>query len=288
MIQGSIPAHTGKPTHGPRNRHDSKGLSPHTRGNLHTVPGTGMIQGSIPAHTGKPADSLHRKSTLEVYPRTHGETSRNPAGTTGERGLSPHTRGNRRRQTLVTLRSRGLSPHTRGNPVALSCPWALERSIPAHTGKPRPPSSCRRCPGVYPRTHGETVDLIAEGNHGLGLSPHTRGNHGDQRGSGHCVWWVYPRTHGETPVFIVSGSEVEGLSPHTRGNQSPNAPGPIFSGSIPAHTGKPVTSFSTSFNVKVYPRTHGETITVTLSPVPAQGLSPHTRGNHQHTVLPVL
>ena len=73
-IGGSIPAHTGKPsarpgyqrrsqvyprTHGETIREAamsqySRGLSPHTRGNLQVAMDILDNQGSIPAHTGKP------------------------------------------------------------------------------------------------------------------------------------------------------------------------------------------------------------------------------------------
>ena len=56
-----------------------------------------------------------------------------------------------------------------------------------------------------------------------------------------------------------------------------------YPGSIPAHTGKPVALDKILYFLKVYPRTHGETIrapseTLYLSSV---GLSPHTRGNRE-------
>ena len=135
---GSIPAHTGKPTvaplsgsvgtvyprphgeAGPSARMSAidRGLSPPTRGSPWR-PGTGRSSArSIPAHTGKPRRGRRRGRVPEVYPRPHGEACAEVEDTLVTRGLSPPTRGSRR-------------------------PWrtppACRRSIPAHTGKPRPP-----------------------------------------------------------------------------------------------------------------------------------------------------
>ncbi len=113
---------------------------------------------------------------------------------------------------------------------------------------------------VYPRTHGETgddPDFVDDGN---GLSPYTRGNHrcgrssGDQFGSipvhtgkplcGAALPvcdWVYPRTHGETCHPVRRCKARYGLSPYTRGNPFRHSATAYHQGSIPVHTGKPLT-----------------------------------------------
>ena len=71
----------------------------------------------------------------------------------------------------------------------------------------------------------------------------------------------------------------KGLSPHTRGNRaaphSPESP----PGSIPAHTGEPSGTCQRPCSARVYPRTHGGTMAPDRIDPPAEGLSPHTRGN---------
>ena len=154
LLAWSIPAHTGKPaharsaaatigvyprTHGearrlPRGRPCIWGLSPHTRGSLLSGASVILILRSIPAHTGKPCRSCRCSCCLSVYPRTHGE-----AHYASRKGLL----------------TEGLSPHTRGSQGADRPSPAPLRSIPAHTGKPRPRPARPSATWVYPRTHGE-------------------------------------------------------------------------------------------------------------------------------------
>ena len=75
---------------------------------------------------------------MSVYPRTHGETTMAHDVLVSFKGLSPYTRGNRFSSSIV--------PMTFG-------------SIPVHTGKPRSNSGYADRQRVYPRTHGETLEL---------------------------------------------------------------------------------------------------------------------------------
>ena len=273
----SIPVHTGKPstptagcpsarvyprTHGETHRpgkwrSTTKGLSPYTRGNLPKEDRGGPGAGSIPVHTGKPSACWQIDRHTRVYPRTHGETCD---------------------AFEVVLKNHGLSPYTRGNPRSSSqmTPW--KRSIPVHTGKPRPTAQTSIFTRVYPRTHGETryaggyIDSLS------GLSPYTRGNP-INIGSLFAMWWsipvhtgkpempwdfsqgvqVYPRTHGETLYPVAPYDTIKGLSPYTRGNQQKIQYRGENHGSIPVHTGKPFAYLATACVSEVYPRTHGET-----------------------------
>ena len=255
---GSIPAHTGKPlflakwrlcrrvyprTHGEAGvgltpAEWEMGLSPHTRGSPNQGPVRREGQGSIPAHTGKPHCAVRRARAPWVYPRTHGEATERRAPARDDSGLSPHTRGSL---------SADAADGQRGG------------SIPAHTGKPATRRARGCCPRVYPRTHGEAASLFASEKNGRGLSPHTRGSlpaslvpgvgNGsipahtgkppqDRRRIGRI--WVYPRTHGEAGYEKLYAKAEEGLSPHTRGSPMPSKCPNRDTGSIPAHTGKPV------------------------------------------------
>ncbi len=93
--QGSIPAHTGKPTAGrqvegesrvyprphgeavhlDRRAHVGPGLSPPTRGSRVGSVARVVRLGSIPAHTGKPRAHRGCRRGRGVYPRPHGEAS---------------------------------------------------------------------------------------------------------------------------------------------------------------------------------------------------------------------
>ena len=96
-----------------------------------------------------------------------------------------------------------------------------------------------------------------------------------------CSKGVYPRTHGETSSRFPSSSVMKGLSPHTRGNRSMGIGLPSGTGSIPAHTGKPIRNGLQGNRQRVYPRTHGETAASLDGWVDEEGLSPHTRGNRK-------
>ena len=174
---GSIPVHTGKPptrrwrydgskvyprTHGEtvvrrgcQGRH--WGLSPYTRGNHNRRQRNRTVAGSIPVHTGKPTDDDGDTDTIEVYPRTHGETC--------ALGFGPET-------------LRGLSPYTRGNRTSIIHIETSRGSIPVHTGKPLHLREISLSIRVYPRTHGETFAKRTALHSSRGLSPYTRGNRG--------------------------------------------------------------------------------------------------------------
>ena len=131
-----------------------------------------------------------------------------------------------------------------------------------------------------------------------GLSPHTRGNRDgrpDQAPSQGSIpahtgepprrqrrrWTarVYPRTHGGTPSAPSAARSGTGLSPHTRGNRDRRRRPRNPVGSIPAHTGEPRSPCSPGPSCRVYPRTHGGTVSGPGSTEGPTGLSPHTRGN---------
>ena len=135
-----------------------------------------------------------------------------------------------------------------------------------------------------------------------GLSPPTRGNHGQaiqKRGarrsipahageptivtSSSLATLVYPRPRGGTfwawrwAVFRC------GLSPPTRGNPSNCSSVPCPSRSIPAHAGEPATGAAARRRREVYPRPRGGTLHYPLYSHSQLGLSPPTRGNQLAT-----
>ena len=87
--------------------------------------------------------------------------------------------------------------------------------------------------------------------------------------------------HGETLDWVPSALSIEGLSPHARGNRSFPSRSSHLRGTIPACTGKPSRSASTTSNARDYPRMHGETSGCDPEELREQGLSPHARGNQR-------
>ena len=260
------------------------GLSPYTRGN--PLPAIGQRDGpwSIPVHTGKPLHGRRPSHYQGVYPRTHGETYTAGKPQAFPRGLSPYTRGNRYNRMQGTC---------------------FTRSIPVHTGKPNVRIRRRQQERVYPRTHGETEYFRDPTASEKGLSPYTRGNPSWSASSRphegsipvHTgkptpsvgtfpVSTVYPRTHGETPDVCFCLGKVLGLSPYTRGNLRHRPPSRWSLWSIPVHTGKPYPVCDSPSSYWVYPRTHGETLTISSLDSHEWGLSPYTRGNLR--LLPFL
>ena len=151
---------------------------------------------------------------------------------------------------------------------------------------------------VYPRTHGETYSKSRVMLFVRGLSPYTRGNLGSiansanqlrsipvhtgkpfQRQTCPMIRKVYPRTHGETSYTRKRKKTERGLSPYTRGNLLRRTAQYRRLGSIPVHTGKPISPNIFLIVSRVYPRTHGETQIKLRRDCPSQGLSPYTRGN---------
>ena len=255
-----------------------RGLSPPTRGSRPGQADACARYGSIPAHTGKPRLYDLRGNFDRVYPRPHGEALAKATWKRHSKGLSPPTRGSPRRcarrlaDAAVYPRphgeagcrgqgqagSGGLSPPTRGSLERRAFARRCNRSIPAHTGKPRP----RRPPDlpsrVYPRPHGEASLALSSAASAQGLSPPTRGS---RDAGGHAVVGpgsipahtgkpprpprsaasrgVYPRPHGEAAVSPGSRPPQPGLSPPTRGSLMAGPGGRCTARSIPAHTGKP-------------------------------------------------
>ena len=255
----------------------AQGLSPHTRGNHIACAASRPAPGSIPAHTGEPRCRGGCRRAWRVYPRTHGGTVGRQVGPPG---------------------AEGLSPHTRGNPDIPGADYTLRGSIPAHTGEPLRTRNHLIPTRVYPRTHGGTGFPSSLVPQYPGLSPHTRGNRRSRAGGwpgtgsipahtgepsstrGRCALsGVYPRTHGGTWDLGWICTAYRGLSPHTRGNRPGSAPAAVRTGSIPAHTGEPVSMPGRRWSKRVYPRTHGGTAPSSARFEPRWGLSPHTRGN---------
>ena len=110
---------------------------------------------SIPAHAGKPYNRPPEVGIIRVYPRPRGEARPVPGDQKEERGLSPPTRGS-------------LYGALRGKP--------MDRSIPAHAGKPITSSKIKSNTQVYPRPRGEAAAVEFAAFLGIGLSPPTRGS----------------------------------------------------------------------------------------------------------------
>ena len=132
----------------------------------------------------------------------------------------------------------------------------------------------------------------------MGLSPHGRGNPGDDglvvQADGSIPAragepspprraptppGVYPRTGGGTVMIRSVMSSLLGLSPHGRGNRGPCRLTRARPGSIPARAGEPPSPTGRPPSSRVYPRTGGGTSPHVCRRPSEHGLSPHGRGN---------
>ena len=90
---------------------------------------------------------------------------------------------------------------------------------------------------------------------------------------------VYPRVYGETGASRVALAIRTGLSPRVRGNPEVSGIPVIVIRSIPACTGKPMSTMTRRSRSRVYPRVYGETSTAGRLAKLRQGLSSRVRGN---------
>ena len=194
------------------------GLSPLTRGNLFLKPASMRGRGPIPAHAGEPLLAVLAAGKLWAYPRSRG-------GTAG--------------RDDIRIAPMGLSPLTRGNRMVGTENGTLTGPIPAHAGEPRH-LTATLCPGwAYPRSRGGTVCGHQCVQQQGGLSPLTRGNHGQRVEMGQHLGPIpahagepdaasccpsqagaYPRSRGGTDFGLQGCAFLAGLSPLTRGNLS--------------------------------------------------------------------
>ena len=174
----------------------------------------------------------------------------------------------------------------------------LTGPIPAHAGEPRH-LTATLCPGwAYPRSRGGTVCGHQCVQQQGGLSPLTRGNHGQRVEMGQHLGPIpahagepdaasccpsqagaYPRSRGGTVTTSETSTAAAGLSPLTRGNRDDQAAFCWCTGPIPAHAGEPGLLLGGHPSGGAYPRSRGGTGRERLGLTEEAGLSPLTRGN---------
>ena len=232
---------------------------------------------SIPAYAGEPCCRHPANRPSAVYPRVCG----------GTQGME-----------IVRIKWRGLSPRMRGNQVIQQQSRHTVGSIPAYAGEPAFCWLTSETSEVYPRVCGGTHLDCAAHLAGQGLSPRMRGNRsvglpsavhwwsipayaGEPAPSAHRPRsrWVYPRVCGGTPGDFAEQLVENGLSPRMRGNPRLLLPPALFSGSIPAYAGEPLTFPYVCKMGWVYPRVCGGTGRVFEEIIRQSGLSPRMRGN---------
>ena len=139
------------------------GSSPHTRG----APGFGNswqhARGIIPAYAGSTGAGSAPGDAETDHPRIR-----------GEHGAAGPLRG----------RSPGSSPHTRGALSSGAGASSGSGIIPAYAGSTACVTSARRLSRDHPRIRGEHVDRGVLDDRAQGSSPHTRGAHLRQHGTG--------------------------------------------------------------------------------------------------------
>ena len=134
----------------------------------------------------------------------------------------------------------GSSPLTRGKRLLMVHLLDLQRLIPAHAGKTRPPGGGRTGPAAHPRSRGENSVPRRTTTRTRGSSPLTRGKLA-RRSSGGDSPRLIPAHAGKTQTVKTSFVEVA-AHPRSRGeNSCQRRNNLIFSGSSPLTRGKPRT-----------------------------------------------
>ncbi len=194
--------------------------------------------GSIPAYAGEPDSKPQNPRNPRVYPRVRGGAEGHQVFLRTARGLSPRTRGSQKSPVKEAL---GLG------------------SIPAYAGEPRLVHARWLPERVYPRVRGGAERIERANELAAGLSPRTRGSHGNWQGrlpllrsipayAGEPSWihlnltlgWVYPRVRGGAASQSGSNNRAMGLSPRTRGSLVDQRTCHYLTGSIPAYAGEPM------------------------------------------------
>ena len=192
----------------------------------------------------------------------------------------------------------GSSPHTRGalhiGPPAL----AGVRIIPAYAGSTGGEFGGGVHGGDHPRIRGEHFHADAEGGHGLGSSPHTRGARRPvdaqpgpagiipayagstcRRETPDSPGPDHPRIRGEHLRRPQSRHRVWGSSPHTRGARDRAENDDIGTGIIPAYAGStPPSSWRARFG-RDHPRIRGEHLLHRAQAVRQAGIIPAYAGS---------
>ena len=174
QVEGLIPAHAGKTRRypvivRPRRAH------PRSRGENATAARYALHgRGSSPLTRGKLNVAYYHGGVVGLIPAHAGKTS-----VTHWRPLRsrahPRSRGENLYSTNALLSVPGSSPLTRGKQLVLSVFLGGRGLIPAHAGKTWPVRAVSRFPGAHPRSRGENGDEAGTGRGELGSSPLTRG-----------------------------------------------------------------------------------------------------------------
>ena len=139
------------------------GSSPHTRGALGLEGGVPGYAGIIPAYAGSTDAGIEVLGGAQDHPRIRGEHGAPAATTWATAGSSPHTRGARQAILLVS---------------------SLARIIPAYAGSTSRHSWPTSPTEDHPRIRGEHRHGTGPSSPSPGSSPHTRGAHLRQHGTG--------------------------------------------------------------------------------------------------------
>ena len=264
---GSIPASAGNPnfclgcqsgdTVHPRERGESctalgvplcgGGPSPRARGIQCDAEIRTRSSGSIPASAGNPVRNNNMCCPAKVHPRERGESP--PLG-------------------VVGCRRRGPSPRARGIRYRRERSAKCGGSIPASAGNPGCSRRSRRMKAVHPRERGESWDVRASPDCGLGSIPASAGNP-LTHSLPHSIQGPSPRARGILRTFSPK------VHPRERGEFA----GFACAGSIPASAGNPGTHEGPEAHTGVHPRERGESIVQARRRVVLRGSIPASAGN---------
>ena len=212
---------------------------------------------SIPACAGETITRPAQRCWSRVYPRVCGGNQCPSGIAQSGGGLSPRVRGN----PLASGADRGrpgLSPRVRGKRGRVDEGTKRKRSIPACAGE-TPPKVLNIRPGrVYPRVCGGNKDAARAFKAGNGLSPRVRGKR----------------------AGAAASSGKERSIPACAGETSPGAARCRQCAVYPRVCGGNGWGGRATSCRGVYPRVCGGNISVPVTRIPIQGLSPRVRGKH--------
>ncbi len=212
--------------------------------------------------------------------------------------VHPRVRGGAQKVTGAGAPVRGPSPRARGSQRGDSCAVAVDRSIPACAGEPRPWRPSRTSLRVHPRVRGGAAVSRPAKLCASGPSPRARGSRPDRRGRGRSqrsipacagepgsrpgptpTTRVHPRVRGGAKGVRSVNRDHAGPSPRARGSLRLRRPPHRRLRSIPACAGEPSRPATGTGREPVHPRVRGGASAARSASTAQGGPSPRARGS---------
>ena len=203
---------------GPRRRapgHDSKMVSPHTRGWTLRVASVSESRSGFPAHAGMDPTAACSTPPAIRFPRTRGDGPAPPCAACSVERVSPHTRGWTLGPWIRCSGLLGFPAHAGMDPC--SCQDASAAPGFPRTRGDGPPSEYKKCGcgWVSPHTRGWTLATQIVASEAWGFPAHAGMDLSRTTWDG--TTYGFPRTRGDGPPASIRRLAARTVSPHTRG-----------------------------------------------------------------------